>query len=57
MAINKRIMEKIRERAEGDERTLSILRDLIVFETDGPGQYVKEYEKILRKYALQEMKK
>ena len=27
MAINKRIMEKIRERAEGDERTLSFLRD------------------------------
>lgn len=57
MAINKRIMEKIRDRAEGDERTLSFLRDLIVFETDGPGQYVKEYEKILRKYSLQEVKK
>ncbi len=57
MAINRRVMEKIRERAKGDEQVLSFLRDLLVFETTSSGRYTKEYEQILRKYATQGEKK
>ena len=51
MAINKRVMDKIAERARGDERILAFLRELVVFEANTSGQYTKEYERILRKYA------
>lgn len=55
MAINKRIMDKIRERAKDDERILYFLRDLVIFEAEGSGgRYTKEYEDLLRKHALKE---
>lgn len=53
MAINRRVMEKVVKRAEGDERLLSFLRELVSFEATSTGQYTKEYERILREHALQ----
>lgn len=51
MAINRRITDKIEEKAKGDENMLSFLRELVAFEAGSTGRYTKEYEDLLKKYV------
>lgn len=56
MAINRRITDKIEEKAQGDENMLSFLKELVAFEAGNTGRYKKEYEDLLRKHAELEWK-
>lgn len=57
MAINKRVMKKIEEFANGDSALLGFLRALITYEAEGSGRYKKEYEDMLKTYAEKEGEK
>ena len=57
MAINRRVLSKIQEMADGDTAVLEFLRALISYEAEGSGRYTKEYEDMLRKHAEKEAKK
>lgn len=57
MAINKRVMKKIEELANGDSALLEFLRALITYEAEGSGRYKKEYEDMLKTYAEREGEK
>lgn len=57
MAINRRVMNKIQEMADGDMVVLGLLRELICYEAEGSGRYTREYEEILKRYAEEEAKK
>lgn len=54
MAFNKRIMSKLEDACDGNEAMQDFMRDLVVYEMSGSKQYMKEYEKLLKKHAKEE---
>lgn len=51
MAINRRITDKIEEKARDNENMLAFLRELVAFEASSTGRYTREYEDLLKKYV------
>ena len=53
ITLNKRILDKIERRCEGDRAMLDYMHDIVMFEFREPKQYAKHYKESLEKFSKQ----
>lgn len=56
MAINRRALEKIEAACGEDTNMCDFLRELLIYEVNEPGQYMAEYERLVKKHVKEEGK-
>lgn len=51
MTINEKIIEKIKQKTQGQDKFRRFLNELLIFETDNNGWFMDRYRKLIEEYV------